>query len=199
MPGRKMARLIGSLRHSHPASWFRPGRFVRSASGGPAYRLSAPLGRRFAFGFRPQLSPARMLRMGVFEGKYICDAAREFPREWYVEALRRGKLSPDAADSACNEFGVKSRMSLGDWRRRGWIERHDPRGWFQWYCRYYIGRRLPDVDAVQIARWRSFARHRAQIIASYQRMRRPLSRSEKRDHRMRQRQALLQWAYDPYC
>ena len=168
-----------------------------------AYFLAARPGRGFARGFRPEVSPARMLRMGVFEGKYLNDCAREFPKEWFAAARRHNKLGP-AADETRNEFRVKSRLSLGEWRRRGWIGRRDPdvRGWFQWYCRYWIGRRDPERDAVQIARWRAFVRHRAQILASYARARpsaRPRTRAEKRRHRPRQRQALLQWAYNPDC
>jgi hypothetical protein len=171
---------------------------------GYAYRLSARPGKDFAPGFRPQLSPARMLRMGVFEGKYLCDCVLELPREWYAAACRAGTLSPAAPSPALNEFGVKSRQSLGQWRRKGWLPAapgdRDVRGWFQWYCRYWLGRRAPAVDAAQIARWRAFVRHRAQILASYGRLgpRRPRTPAQKRAHRPRQRQALLQWAYRPY-
>jgi hypothetical protein len=190
----------------HPLSWYRPGRRVDVADRMQtrySYVLAARPGRGFAPGFRPALSPARMLRMGVFEGKYLNDCAGELPREWYAGARRR--LSPARPDPSLNAFGVKSRLSLGEWRRRGWIPAapgdRDVRGWFQWYCRYWLGRRAPGVDEVQIARWRAFTRHRAQILASYRRMapaQRPRTPAQKRRHRPRQRQALLQWAYDPY-
>jgi len=169
-----------------------------------AYTLSAPPGRDFAPDFRPQLSPALMLRMGIFEGKYLNDCVLELPREWCAAALRAGRLSPGAPDVGCNAFGVKSRLSLGQWLRNGWIPAaagdRDVRGWFQWYCRYWLGRRQPGVDEVQIARWRAFTRHRGQILASYRRLgrRRPRTVAQKRRHRPRQRQALLQWAYNPY-
>jgi hypothetical protein len=169
-----------------------------------SYALAARPGQGFAPGFRPQVSPERMLRMGVFEGKYLNDCVAEFPREWFEGALRAGTLSPDGPDPARNAFRVKSRQSLGQWRRNGWIPVSpgdpDVRGWFQWYCRYWLGRRAPAVDEIQIARWRAFARHRAQILASYRRLgpRRPRTPAQKRAHRPRQRQALLQWAYRPY-
>ena len=142
--------------------------------------------------------------MGVFEGKYLNDCLLEFPREWFAAALRAGKLSPGRADPSLNAFGVKSRLSLGEWRRKGWVPAaegdRDVRGWFQWYCRYWIGRRDPAVDAVQIARWKAFVRHQAQIVASYRRLgqHRPRTAAQKRRHRPRQRQALLQWGYNPY-
>ena len=191
---------------ARPLSWFCPGRRVRVADKmqrGYSYVLAAPVGRRFEPGFRPPVSPARMLAMGVFEGKYLNDCVLELPREWLARALGRGRLSPEGPDPGRNQFGVKSRQSRGEWRRKGWIPAaagdKDVRGWFQWYCRYYLGRRQPAVDAAQIARWRSFARHRAQVVAAAARLARPpRSRAEKREHRPRQRQALLQWAYDPY-
>jgi hypothetical protein len=126
-----------------------------------------------------------MLGMGVFEGKYVNDCRDEFPARWYEGA----KLS-DSPDPKINYFGVKSRQPLAVWREKGWIYGPDPRGWFQWYCRYYLGRRIPDVDEKQIKRWRAFARHAAQVRAS----------CDPGDWtcRPRQRQGLLQWAHDPF-
>ncbi|UWP94849.1 hypothetical protein K3X48_11620 [Aliiroseovarius crassostreae] len=151
---------------------------------GYSYRLEAPVGAEFAPGFTPHHSPAEMLAMGVFEGKYLNDCRDEFPQTWFDGA----KLS-DRPDETVNFFGVKSRQPLSVWREKGWIFGPDPRGWFQWYCRYYMGRRLPDTDAAQIKRWRAFARHAGQIRAN----------CDPGDVfcRPRQRQALLQWAYDP--
>jgi hypothetical protein len=151
---------------------------------GYTYRLEAPMGQDFDPGFRPYFSPAEMLAMGVFEGKYLNDCRGEFPEDWFAGA----KLS-DRPDPKLNFFGVKSRQPLSVWREKGWIYGPDPRGWFQWYCRYFLGRRLPEVDAIQIRRWRAFARHAGQIRAHC--MVGDLS------CRPRQRQGLLQWAYDP--
>lgn len=194
------------LRHSRPAKWFRPGKTVRvrdKMQKNYTYRLVAPRGKRFALDFRPELTPKQMLRMGVFEGKYLNDCIYELPREWYKSALLHGKLSPESADSSVNEFKVKSRQSLKTWRRNRWVpvnkNDRDVRGWFQWYCRYWLGRRQPDVDAIQIGRWRAFVRHAGQILASYKRMGSPpKTKTQKMQHRPKQRQALLQWAYNPY-
>ncbi len=152
---------------------------------GYSYLLEAPQGEDFAEGFHPFYSPQEMLEMGVFEGKYCNDCRNEFPEEWYASARISGR-----ADPALNCFGVKSRQPLSVWQEKGWIIGPDPRGWFQWYCRYYLGRRIPEVDAVQIKRWRAFSRHAGQIRAN----------CEPGDLtcRPRQRQALLQWAYDPF-
>ena len=149
------------------------------------YVLSASAGGDFAEGFTPHYSPPEMLRLGVFEGKYCNDCTGEFPAAWFEEAKTSEK-----ADISCNYFNIKSRQPLSVWRENGWILGPDPRGWFQWYCRYYLGRRIPDIDQIQINRWRAFARHAGQIKANcypgdiY--------------CRSRQRQALLQWAYDPF-
>jgi len=148
------------------------------------YRLEAPEGADFAADFTPYLTPPQMLEMGVFEGKYMNDCRDEFPESWFANA----KLSY-TPDPNVNYFGIKSRQPLRVWQEKGWIYGPDPRGWFQWYCRYYRGRRLPEIDAKQIKRWRAFARHAGQIRTN----------CEPGDPhcRPRQRQALLQWAYDP--
>ena len=151
---------------------------------GYRYNLVAPSGRNFNPDFRPELSPPEMLRLGVFGGKYMTDCKDEFPRSWFT----RARLSPKHADASLNCFGVKASQSLSEWHRKGWIYPDDPRGWFQWYCRYYLGRRLPDEDARQIKRWKAMRRHVRQIQMN----------CEPGDIfcRRRQRQALLHWAYD---
>jgi hypothetical protein len=152
---------------------------------GYRYELAAATGREFDPAFKPHFTPREMLAHGVFEGKYMNDCREEFPASWFSGAKLSAK--PDAS---INCFGIKSRQPLSVWRDKGWIIGDDPRGWFQWYCRYYLGRRLPDIDRKQIARWRSFARHAGQIRANCE----PHDLS----CRPRQRQALLQWAYDPF-
>jgi hypothetical protein len=147
------------------------------------YYRTAPVGRNFASGFEPQLTPKQMLRLGVFGGKYMTDCRAEFPTSWFTHA----RLCGERHDPRLNYFGVNASQSLAEWRRKGWIHRQDPRGWFQWYCRYYMGRRTRD-DARQIRRWRAIARHVAAIRKN----------CEKGDVecRRRQRQAVLHWAYD---
>ncbi len=152
---------------------------------GYRYQLVAPAGRNFADGFAPHFTPAEMLALGVFEGKYLNDCRSEFPKSWFSKA----RLS-QTADPSLNCFAIKSRQPLSEWRRKGWIIGDDPRGWFQWYCRYWMGRRDPAVDPVQIKRWRAFARHAAQVRHNCE--------AGDLACRPRQRQALLQWSYDPF-
>jgi hypothetical protein len=147
------------------------------------YYRTEPEGGNFHPDFQPELTPAEMLAMGVFGGKYMTDCGHEFPETWF----RSAKLCHAFHDPALNYFGVNASKPLSYWRDRGWIYPEDPRGWFQWYCRYYMGRRCPDDDR-QIRRWRAMVRHIAQITRN----------CEPGDEgcRRRQRQALLHWAYD---
>lgn len=150
---------------------------------GYRYRLTAPVGRAFDPEFRPDLTPKEMLELGVFGGQYMTDCRKEFPKSWFV----RAKLS-HVRDPRLNCFGVDASQPLSEWRRKGWIFKDDPRGWFQWYCRYYMGRRLPEEDARQIRRWKAIARHIAQIKKHCKR--------GDASCRRKQRQAVLHWAYD---
>jgi hypothetical protein len=148
------------------------------------YELIEPPGCNFDPDFRPELTPQQMLALGVFCGKYMTDCKDEFPKSWFI----RAKLSPDRPDCSLNYFGVKASQPRSVWRKKGWIHPDDPRGWFQWYCRYYLGRRIPEEDKRQISRWKAMQRHVRQI-----------ERHCEPGHltcRRRQRQALLHWAYD---
>jgi len=150
---------------------------------GYAYTLTEPAGKNFHPDFQPQLTPGQMLELGVFGGKYMTDCAAEFPQSWFAKA----KLSPNGHDASLNFFCVTASKPLAYWQQKGWIASIDPRGWFQWHCRYYMGRRSPD-DERQIKRWKAMRRHVAQLRKN----------CEPWDHscRPKQRQALLQWAYD---
>ncbi len=147
------------------------------------YALTEPEGRNFAPGFEPELTPKQMLALGVFGGKYLTDCRKEFPPGWFA----RAKLSPRAKDPDLNYFGVDASQPLSEWRRKGWLHADDPRGWFQWYCRYWMGRRMAD-DARQIKRWKQMVRHIAQVSRACE--------VGDLSCRPRQRQALLHWAYD---
>jgi hypothetical protein len=151
---------------------------------GYRYERVAPAGRDFDPEFKPELTPKQMLALGVFGGKYMTDTRDEFPADWFGDA----KLSPGGRDKSLNFFGVDASQSLAVWRAKGWLHPDDPRGWFQWYCRYYMGRRMPEEDRRQIKRWNAMHRHIRQV----QRNCEPADWSCRR----RQRQALLHWAYD---
>jgi hypothetical protein len=153
---------------------------------GYRYERVARVGRDFDPEFTPDLTPPELLRLGIFSGRYMTDCTAEFPKSWFEGAkLAKGRRG---RDPKLNQFGIDASQPLSEWKRKGWIYEDDPRGWFQWYCRYYMGRRLPDEDRRQIKRWRAIRRHIGQIKKN----------CEPGDiHcRRRQRQALLHWAYD---
>jgi hypothetical protein len=150
------------------------------------YELTEPIGKNFDPLFKPQLTPHEMLELGVFGGVYLRDCDTEFPQSWFVRA-RFAPEGSDTHDSKLNFFGVNASQPLSIWLAKGWIHPDDPRGWFQWYCRYYMGRRHLD-DMRQIKRWRAMVRHVAQI--------RNKCRTGDWSCNTRQRQALLHWAYD---
>ncbi len=141
---------------------------------GYTYTLTEPMGKNFDPEFTPQLTPKEMLALGVFGGKYMSDCGEEFPKDWVI--------------NKSYYFGVKASQPLSVWRKKGWIYPDDPRGWFQWYCRYYMGRRIPDEDARQIKRWKMIRRHYTQVKKN--------CRVGDIHCRPKQRQALLHWAYD---
>ena len=151
---------------------------------GFGYTKELPAGKNFDPEFKPQLSPKQMLKMGVFGGKYMTDCKKEFPADWFKGA----KLCSKEHDPKLNYFKVNASKPLSYWKKKGWIYRQDPRGWFQWYCRYYMGRRLAVEDERQIDRWKAMKRHIAQVKKNCPK--------GDVDCRPRQRQALLHWAYD---
>lgn len=188
-----------------------------------SYTLTEPIGKNFDPDFKPEITPKQLLELGVFEGKYFNLSYTEFPREWFSKALRMGKIGLKYPDPSVNFFKVKSRMSLKEWKKRGWLYgKHnlfvissgkgkkyyinkprknyknirkrsffiDPYGHCQWYFRYYLGRRIPEVDKIQIKRWKSIRRHIGQIKKN--------CKKKNISCRPKQRQTILQWYYNPF-
>jgi hypothetical protein len=152
---------------------------------GYQYHVKANIGDVYTDSFKPFFTPKEMLELGVFEGKYINDCIKEFPEEWFEYA----KIS-QKPDISCNYFKIKSRLPLSEWKTKGWINENDPRGWFQWYCRFFLGRRIEEYDDWQMKRWRAFVRHAGAI--------KRFCNEGDLSCRTKQRQALLQWSHNPF-
>lgn len=151
---------------------------------GYRYELVAPMGKEFDPLFKPELTPKQMLALGVFSGVYMRDTTKEYPADWFA----RAKFAKALPDPKKNYFKIAASQPLSVWKKNGWIYKDDPRGWFEWYCRYYMGRRIPVEDARQIGRWRAIKRHIAAVKKN--------CRKGDLTCRPRQRQALLHWAID---
>merc|ERR1711924_161410 len=116
--------------------------------------------------FTPNLSPAQVLRRGAFGGTYYRDikssvtgvhykgreVIAEFPTEWFDGVDIATKVCSPTYRLAVNKYQASCGASLGQWESSGWIAAQDPYGWFQWYCRFFLGRRSSD-DERQIKRW----------------------------------------------
>jgi len=152
---------------------------------GYEYTCTELPGKNFDPSFLPELTPKEMLGLGVFGGDYFQKIPSEFPKDWFenVTLSQKGTADPD-----CNYFKVNASQPLKAWQQKGWIYFEDPKGWFLWYCRYYMGRRIPEEDKRQIKRWKHIRRHASQIKKYCQ--------PGDVHCRPRQRQALLHWAYD---
>ena len=148
------------------------------------YDIVESIGKNFHEDFHPELSPSEMLELGVFSGKYMTDCKSEFPPSWFVNA----KLSPIFKDTSLNYFKINASLPLVNWVEKGWIYKDDPRGWFQWYCRYFMGRRIESEDLRQIKRWKAMTRHIGAVKKN--------CAKNDLNCRVKQRQALLHWAYD---
>ena len=135
--------------------------------------------------FKPELSPKKMLELGVFGGAYFGEKISEYPKSWFEKVKISKKF-----DVRLNRFKVKAGLTRKDWQDKGWIFKEDPLGWFQWYCRFSNGRRIKSIDEIQIKRWKNFTRHVKAIKKNCD--------EGDLSCRRRQRQAILQWAYNPF-
>eukprot|EP00090_Calanus_glacialis_P019018 TRINITY_DN29344_c0_g1_i1.p1 TRINITY_DN29344_c0_g1~~TRINITY_DN29344_c0_g1_i1.p1 ORF type:complete len:302 (+),score=90.68 TRINITY_DN29344_c0_g1_i1:38-943(+) len=115
--------------------------------------------------FKPNLTPKEVLQKGSFGGnyfrpiyssvtkqKYGKEVWQELPKDWLEGLDIKNQVSSSFYDNSRNKYKVKCGASLEEWENSGWMDKQDPYGWFQWFCRFYQGRRTED-DERQIGRW----------------------------------------------
>ena len=152
--------------------------------------------------FTPNLTPKQIFSLGsfidwggywrdIYSGvleKRLSNQHKEF--KFLKDVPEHLLVNPEKDYKKYNRYSVKAGSSLKDWESKDWLHEQDPYGWVQWYCRFYNGRRMPHIDEIQIKRWKNFRRHVMAIKKN----------CEEGDLscRRRQRQAILQWSYNPF-
>ena len=106
--------------------------------------------------FQPNLSPKEILQAGSFGGTYFQDmtsrvtgdvysnAWREFPADWFEGLTISELVASPKYNKGVNKYNVACGSSVTNWEELGWVTNVDPYGWFQWYCRFFLGRRCSD-------------------------------------------------------
>ncbi len=147
--------------------------------------------------FEPMFTPKEMLEKGIFGGTYFAELInhKDFPEEWF-ENIEESFYKSDKYLTKVNFFKIKSGQSQEEWEAKGWMHKDDPRGWFEWYCKYFLGRRHED-DERQIKRWAAFCgpkgRWRNIIYAKIHASGCGIENSQ--DVSRRIQQSLLHWSY----
>ena len=147
--------------------------------------------------FEPMFTPKEMLEKGIFGGTYFAELIdhKDFPEEWF-ENIDESFYKSDKYLTKVNFFKIKSGQSQEEWEAKGWMHKDDPRGWFEWYCKYFLGRRHED-DERQIKRWAAFCgpkgRWRNIIYAKLHASGCGIENSQ--DVSRRIQQSLLHWSY----
>ena len=112
--------------------------------------------------FHPNISPVDIIKKGAFGGTYLRDiysgvTGKFYKNSWkeFSELKSIGKkyYASDFYEEKLNCYGVEVGTFLRFWESKNWIRPIDPYGWFQWYFRYWKGRRSND-DIRQINRWK---------------------------------------------
>jgi hypothetical protein len=159
--------------------------------------------------FKPNRSPKKVFKGGAFGGTYFRpiyssvtgksyksgNVIREF-KDWFEGMDIEKMITSEKYDKKVNKYEVKCGSSLESWEESGWIVEQDPYGWFQWYCRYYKGRRTSD-DERQIKRWLALAGPNGRFR---RRLMNEIIKKKKKydDHSVSPviRQVLLHWGYE---
>ena len=152
--------------------------------------------------FSPNKTPIEVIREVAFGGTYFKDIYSDINGKWYknswkefvqLKNIAAKFYASDCYDVNVNKYGVKCGTSLRFWENKDWINKIDPYGWFQWYFRYWLGRRSKD-DKRQINRWKKIvSRFRGKLVKM---IRNAGSKFDDYSISPKIRQILLHWAYE---
>ena len=116
--------------------------------------------------FSPNKTPIEIIKEGAFGDTYFRDIYSNINKKWYKNSWKKFVYlknidtkfyASDYYDVNVNKYGVKCGRSLRFWENKSWINKIDSYGWFQWYFRYWLGRRSKD-DKRQINRSKKIVR-----------------------------------------
>ena len=146
--------------------------------------------------FNPDLTPREIILTGAFGGNYFAGDLDRLELDKWFENIDARLYASEKYSLKTNKFKVRSGSSLEYWQKSGWIHDEDPKGWFEWYCKYYIGRRHED-DIRQIKRWLAFCGPKGRFRnAIYNKIfKSGLKIENSKDISPRIQQSLLHWSY----
>ena len=152
--------------------------------------------------FGTNLTPIEVIKKGSFGGTFFRDIYSGVSHKFYRNSWKEFKelknidcnyYSSDYHDASLDKYGVKCGTSLRFCENKGWINKIDPYEWFQWYFRYYLGRRSED-DKRQIKRWKEIVNRLKGILVKM--IKDADSKFDDYSISPKIRQILLHWGYE---
>jgi hypothetical protein len=150
--------------------------------------------------FYPNLTPRQVIEAGAFGGCYFgypiderVDYDYDTLFKYHFEGLDEELYLGRDYKPKSNKWKIRSGKDYRFWKDMGWMHKDDPYGWFEWWCKYDMGRRHED-DKRQISRWQAFCgnegRWRNNIYRQVQKSGEDWTVSP------RIQQSLLHWGYE---
>ena len=123
--------------------------------------------------FGANKTPIEVITEGAFRGTYFRDIYSGINGKWYKTSWKEFDQLKDIDqkcycssyyDASFNKYNVKCGTSLRSWENKGWINEINPYGWFQWYFRYWLGRRSGDDERQINRRKKTVSRFRVKLV-----------------------------------